>query len=151
MIVNGNELLALMEQRWSTLRELLEFGNRQIAAIESQRMSELMRLLSEKQTPLNRLAQVAASIRQAADDDPAARQWDSEETRVRCRRRQEECEQLHLQLLAIEAECETALTESREFIQKKLDRVDAGQQAANSYADSQATPTQGGQLDLSSN
>ena len=148
--MNGNELLELMEQRWSTLRELLEISNRQIVAIESERMSELMRLLSEKQTPLNRLADVSASIRQAADDDPAARWWDSEETRGRCRRRQQECEQLHLELLAIEAECETALTESREFIQKKLDRVDAGQQAANRYADSQATPTQGGQLDLSS-
>ncbi len=148
--MNGNELLELFEQRWSTLSELLEIGKRQIAAIESERMSELMRLLSEKQTPLNRLVEFATSIRQAADDDPATRKWDSEETRERCRRRQQECEQLHLELLAIEAECETALIESREFIQKKLDRVDAGQQAANSYAHSQATPTQGGQLDLSS-
>ena len=148
--MNGNELLELMEQRWSTLRELLEIGNRQIVAIESERMSELMRLLSEKQMPLNRLADVSASIRQAADDDPATRKWDRQETKVRCQRRQQECEQLHLELLAIEAECETALTESREFIRKKLDRVDAGQQAANRYADSQATPTQGGQLDLSS-
>lgn len=148
--MNGNELLELIEQRWSTLRELLEIGNRQIAAIEAERMSELMRLLSEKQAPLNRLAEVAAGIRQAADDDPANRRWDSEETRVHCRQRQDECEQLHLQLLAIEAECETALIESREFIQKKLDRVDAGQQAANSYAHAQVTPTQGGRLDLSS-
>ncbi len=148
--MNGNELLELMEQRWSTLCELLEIGNRQIAAIESERMSELMRLLSEKQMPLNRLAEIAASIRQAADDDPANRQWDSEETRVRCRQRQDECEQLHLQLLAIEAECETSLIESRDFIQQRLDRVDAGQQAANSYAHALATPTQGGQLDLSS-
>lgn len=148
--MNGNELLQLIEQRWSTLRELLEIGNRQVAAIESERMSELMRLLSEKQSPLSRLSEVASAIRQAAADDPATRSWDSEELRARCRRKQDECEQMHLELLAIEAECETALLESREFIQQKLDRVDAGQQAANSYADTQATPTQGGQLDLSS-
>ena len=113
-------------------------------------MSELMQLLSEKQSPLNRLSEVASSIRRAAADDPATRRWDSEEARARCRRKQDECEQMHLELLAIEAECETALLESREFIQQKLDRVDAGQQAANSYAHAQVIPTQGGQLDLSS-
>ena len=113
------------------------------------RMSELMRLLSEKQVPLNRLAEITLRIRGAAGDDPEARTWETTEGRALCRQQQEECEQMHLELLAIEAECETALTKSRASIQQKLDRVDAGRQAATTYADSHATPTSGGQLDLS--
>ena len=147
-MVNGEELSELFELRWECLQTLLEIGNRQLAAIESDRMSELMQLLSKKQVPLNQLTDVADRIRVAGDDNPDARQWPSEAARIHCRERQERCEQLHVQLLALEAECETALTERREFIQKKLDRVGAGQQAANRYAHSDAPSTQGGTLDL---
>lgn len=148
--MNGSELLQLFEERWAILRELLEIGNRQIAVIESEQMSELMQLLSLKQMPLNRLAEVAEAIGEAAQDDPATRRWDSDTSRALCRQKQDECEQMHLELLAIEAECETALLHSRQLIQQKLDRLDAGHQAANSYADAQAMTTQGGRLDLSS-
>jgi len=148
--MDGRELSDLIGQRWSTLRELIDIGNRQITAIDAGRMSDLMRLLSEKQSPLNQLTEIAAMIRIAADDDPKARTWESEQARVACRDQQEECEKMHLELLAIEAECETALTNSRASIQQKLDRVDAGRQAATSYAHSHATPTSGGRLDLSS-
>jgi hypothetical protein len=148
--MDGNELSRLIARRAKNLRELLDISDRQMAAIRAGRMSELMRLLSDKQTPLNRLAEVATSIRGAADDDPATRKWESEQARVLCRQQQEECEQMHLELLAIEAECETALKNSRTSIQQKIDRVDAGRQAATGYADSDAPPTSGGQLDLSS-
>lgn len=148
--MDGKILSELVGQRWSTLRELLETSNRQITAIDAGRMSELMRLLSEKQSALNRLAQITQRIRSAADDVPAERVWESQQTRALCRKQQEECERMHLELLAIEAECETALTRSRAAIQQKLDRVDAGRQAASSYADSNRTPSSGGRLDLSS-
>jgi hypothetical protein len=144
--MDGRQLSDLMAERWAILRELVDISNRQISAIDASRMSELMRLLSEKQAPLNRLAEIAEEIRSAAEDDPEARAWDSEESRVLCRQQQEECERMHLELLAIEAECETALTKSRASIQQNLDRVNAGGHAASSY---HATPTSGGQLDLS--
>jgi hypothetical protein len=148
--MDGKELSDLMGQRWNTLRELVDIGNRQITAIDTGRMSDLMRLLSEKQSPLNELAQIATRIRRAADDDPAQRRWESEQTRVLCRQQQEECEKMHLDLLAIEAQCEAALTKSRASIQQNIDRVDGGRQAATSYGDSRKIPTSGGRLDLSS-
>ena len=144
--MDGKQLSDLIAQRWSTLRELVDISNRQITAIDAGRMSELMRLLSEKQLPLNHLAEIAEKILSAAGDDPTARTWETEGARVLCRQQQEECEKMHLELLAIEAECETSLTKSRASIQQKIDRVDAGRQAAASY---HAPPTSGGQLDLS--
>ena len=150
MTMDGRQLSELMDQRWSALRELLEISDRQMAAIDAGQMSELMRLLSEKQGPLERLAEIAAKIRVAAGDDPDARPWESEQDRTRCRERQEECEKMHLQLLAIEAECEAKLGHSRESIAQRLQRLDATRQAASSYARTATVPSSGGQLDLSS-
>jgi hypothetical protein len=150
MIMDGNQLSELISQRWAILRELLDVGDRQMAAIRDGRMSELMRLLSGKQLPLQRLSEIADELRGATDDDPQARVWESEEARLFCRGQQEECEKMHLALLAIEAECETTLQQSRSSIQQKLDRVDVGRQAATSYGQGQTRNTSGGTLDLSS-
>jgi hypothetical protein len=148
--MDGSELAELIDRRWRKLRQLLEFGRRQMDAIQAARMSELMQLLSDKQAPLTELTELAEQIRAAKDDDPAARSWESEAQRDRCRSQQDECEQMHMDLLALEAECETALQQSRVTIQQRLDRVDAGRVAANRYADQGSRQTRGGQLDLSS-
>lgn len=148
--MDGTELSKLTEDRWFVLRQLLELSSRQIDAIDGCRMSDLMRILSEKQAPLNRLSSITSRIRQAVDDDPLARHWESETQRERCRQQQEECERMHLDLLATEAACEAALQKSRIAMQERLDRVDAGRIAAKSYARGEARSTAGGRLDLSS-
>ena len=148
--MDGTELASLIDQRWSTLRELKEISSRQMAAIRGSRMGELMRLLSDKQEPLNRLAALAETIRTAQGDDPDKRCWDSEAQRARCRQQQEECEQMHLELLAMEAECESSLQQSRDSLEQRLERVDGGRAAANGYARNDHAFTTGERLDLSS-
>ncbi len=149
-MMNGRELSELVDQRYDALAELLEATQLQQAAIEAGQMTELMRLLSRKQPPLNRLTAVAERIREASADDPHSRYWENEAERRRCRQRQDECEKMHVELLALEAACETQLTESRDAIGKQLAQIDAGREAANCYAHTNDIPTSGGQLDLSS-
>lgn len=148
--MNANELSDLIDKRYATLSLLTEISQRQIAAIDDNRMSDLMRILSEKQQPIVQLSEITKRLAAAAGDDPRARVWESEAARQRCRRRQEECETMHLGLLAIEAECETSLKNSRAAVQEKLARFDSGRQAATRYAQSQSLPPSGGRLDLSS-
>lgn len=50
--MNGNEVATLIQQRWEILDQLLSISRLQMKAIEQGQMSELMRLLSEKQKPL---------------------------------------------------------------------------------------------------
>jgi hypothetical protein len=57
---------------------------------------------------------------------------------------------MHLDLLGIEAECESVLQQSRDELQQRLERVDAGRAAANEYARSERMDTTGERLDLSS-
>ena len=148
--MDGKQLSELMDVRWETLQQLLQLGNQQLAAIQNGRMSELMQLLSTKQQPLNRLVEVAEQIRDAAGDDPHQRQWPSEQDRLRCSRRQEECDRMHLELLAIEAQCESQLQQNRESISQELQRLDSAHQAVSSYSDAASRANPGGQLDLSS-
>jgi hypothetical protein len=147
--MNGNELTALIDLRWTTLNALLELGRRQTEAIQAGRMSDLMRILSEKQGPLNRLSEIADALRDAAQDDPSQRFWDSESKRQDCRLRQEQCDQMHTELLAIEAASESTLQANRTAIQHDIDQLNASHQAASHYAPQSAVPTSGKQLDLS--
>lgn len=148
--MDGNTLTALITERESILARLLELSHQQIEVITAGRMSELMSLLGEKQVPLQRLGDISKSLREASDDDPNARRWESEQARAQCRLTQDRCEKMHIELLAIEAQCETALTESRQMVQQKLTQLDSAHQAATRYASVDAVPASGVRLDLSS-
>ncbi|MBD53792.1 MAG: hypothetical protein CMM05_01760 [Rhodopirellula sp.] len=148
--MNGNEVAALIQQRWEILDQLLSISRLQMTAIERGQMSELMRLLSEKQKPLNKLIELGNQIGVASADDSEDRYWDSNDIREQCRRQQDDCEKMNLELLAIEAECESKLSQNRDELRERLERVDSGWQAVSGYADHELHATSGGSLDLSS-
>lgn len=147
--MNGDELAQLIQQRWTTLRQLLDLGNQQADAIHTGHMNELMAVLSQKQSPLNRLAEISTRIRAAAADDPESRSWSNPTARDQCRRQQDECEQMHMELLAIEAACESALQESRAVIGQQIEQLDASHRAARHYQSESPALSAGGRLDLS--
>ena len=148
--MNGNEVAALIQQRWEILDQLLKISQLQMTAIEQGQMSELMRLLSEKQKPLNQLIELGDQFGVACANDPKERHWASNDIREKCRKQQDDCEKMNLELLAIEAECESKLGQSRDELRKRLERVDSGWQAISGYADHATHATCGGALDLSS-
>lgn len=148
--MDGRELSQLIDQRWALLSQLLQMSERQIGAIQESRMTELMGILSEKQVPLNQLAELANRLRPAVENDPQTRVWDTPEQRDRCREQQEECERMHLELLAIEAQCETSLVQGRDRLRQELQRVDNVRQAVSGYGGQNLNLDTGGQLDLSS-
>src|SRR6056297_45586 len=148
--MDAAELSQLMQLRYDTLSELLRISDAQIAAIAENRMSDLMRILSDKQQPIARLSEIGQRLATAAQDDPQHRQWPDEASRLRCREQQNQCDRMHQDLLAIEADCEARLQQSRTETQEKLQRFDSGRNAATRYAQSQPAPARRGQLDLSS-
>ena len=148
--MNGNEVATLIQQRWEILDQLLSISRLQMKAIEQGQMSELMRLLSEKQKPLNKLIKLGDQLGVASADDSDERLWDSNDIREQCRKQQDDCEKLNLELLAIEAECESKLSQNRDELRQRLERVDSGWQAVSGYADHSTQATTGGSLDLSS-
>ncbi len=148
--MNGNEVAALIQQRWEILDRLLSISRLQMTAIEQGQMSELMRLLSEKQKPLNQLIELSDQLRVASVENAEERLWVSSDIREECRKQQDDCEKMNLELLAIEAESESKLSQSRDDLHQRLERVDSGWQAVSGYADHASHVTSGGSLDLSS-
>jgi len=147
--MDGTQLLSLMTQRHTTLCELLELSRQQTAAIEAGHMSQLMQVLSRKQQPIARLTALAREIGEAARDDPAQRDWVCEADRHACRQKQRECEQMHVELLAMEAAGESALQNSRAALQQQISQLDASHQASQQYSTRQVESTAGARLDLS--
>lgn len=148
--MDGTRLSELVSQRHAVLTELLDISNRQVDAITGARMTELMSLLAEKQAPLLVLNELSATLRQCSGDNADKRVWESGEARRACRRENETCERMLVKLLAMEAECETLLARSRETLQQQLGRAEGARQAISGYSKTDAKPTVGGQLDLSS-
>ena len=146
--MDGATLAALMRERRDILRGLHEVGKRQIDIIAAGHMSELMSLLAQKQRPLNRLGEIAELLKPFANQDHRHRSWPSQECQDQCRADQRDCERLHVELLAIEAQCESALEVSRESIRQELQRIDVARQAATSYSSCETPSTTGGRLDL---
>lgn len=147
--MEGQQLAALVDQRWDVLQRLLQMTDRQMQAIDGGRMSELMNLLAEKQQPLTDLNEVSEQLRQAVGDDPDSRHWEGTPGRDRCQRRHRECEQMLQRLLELEAESEKTLASSREAIGRELIQQEDARQAASHYSQS-AAPSAGSRLDLSS-
>ena len=145
----------LVDQRHETLTELLKISQHQIDAIETNRMSDLMKILSEKQKTIQRLADLSQRLKPALADNPQTRDWPSESQRDRCRTRQQQCDQMHAELMQIEATCEATLQANRTDMTGRLERLSSGTDATSGYAQAQQfSPTAGpentgSQLDFS--
>ena len=157
--MDATTLCELVDARFDTLGALLKLSEQQVETIDQNRMSDLMRVLSDKQRLIEYLKHISDQLKPALDDDPQARDWESQAAREQCHDRQQQCEQMHLQLLAIEAQCESTLQDSRQGMEDQLGRLNTGQHAATGYSQSQsygqpASPgggSSGSRLDLSSN
>lgn len=148
--MDSTTLAALIERRWTLLKQLIELGERQHAAIEQGHMSELLATLNEKQGPLKELGIVSEQLRSAIGEAPDRRNWSSVEARRRCSEQHEQCEQMLQALLAQEAECESALSVRRDTMEERLARSDGARRAAAGYASSAPSSPGGGRLDLCS-
>lgn len=149
-------LVQLIDARFELLSRLITLSRQQRQAIEENQMTELMRVLSDKQKLIEMLAKVSRQLSPASKDDPQQRRWSSEEARQQCRERQEACEQMHVELLAMEAECESGLTSRRGDIEDQLMRLSGADQATKSYSQAgvanghSVSGAKGARLDLSS-
>jgi flagellar biosynthesis/type III secretory pathway chaperone len=146
--MDGPELAALIEDRYQALQRLHEVSSQQMDAITAGRMSQLMQLLADKQEPLHRLVALTQKIQAAVGEDPASRSWESDHQRQQCRERQEACERIHREIIALDGACEAALQTSRGTLQTQLDRLDSARSAANGYAARDDVSSRGATLDL---
>jgi len=148
--MHGSDNLAdLLHSQVDLLDRLIEIGQVQIQAIENERMSELLSLLSDKQPLLNELGDTAERIRNL-NDNSSANCGDDDLYIQRCRLLKDDATQRFEQLFDLERESETLLCKSRDQISQRLEASSHSMTAISAYQSGSVIQSQGGRLDLSS-
>lgn len=140
------DLEKLIDLRYDQLKLLLDLTTQQETAIAGTHMNELMRILGEKQRLIESFVQISNQLKTDRDSFSSVPAI-SEEHRAR----NEQCNEMHRELLQREAACQATLEISRDEVAQELTRGDGAKRAAAGYGQSsQPTRPQGGGLDLSS-
>ena len=148
--MDGKELSEIVALRHEILSELLELGTLQKDAVASGHMNQLMQLLAKKQRPLQTLSELSTKLSAAIGDSAENRLWDAPSQRDACRQQHDQAEQLLIQVMQLESECEAMLSERRTTIEEDIHRTDGARMANQSYTQSGSQPERGVSLDLSS-
>lgn len=140
------DLQQLIDLRYEQLTLLLDLTTQQETAIAGTHMNELMRILGEKQRLIESFVQISNQLktdRESFAQTPAI----SDDHRAR----NEQCNEMHRELLQREEACQATLETSRDEIAQELARGEGAKRAAAGYGQTnkQSRP-QGGGLDLSS-
>ena len=137
------EMVAALETRRGTCRQLLELSHAQLAHIQRADYTGLLRLLTEKQNLLSQ--QDALSQRYP---NTVLRQWwvESRENldpawKQRCRYAMQETEQILEQLLSHEQQCTDLLTQQRNATYDQLQTISQGSRVHAAYRDNLAPLT----------
>lgn len=145
----SDNLLDLLTSQIDLLDRLIEIGQIQIQAIENERMSELLSLLSDKQPLVNDLGDTARRIH-SLHDNPSDNSVDDAVHVQQCRLMKDNAAQRFELLFDLEQKSEALLCKSRDQISQRLEASSHSMTAISAYQSGSAPQTPGGRLDLSS-
>ena len=143
------DLLAeLIRQKHDVLVQLHGLARRQLAIIDQRDMSQLLVLLSGKQTLLGELQKVERQLTPFRHEDPETRRWRSAADRRRCAEVAERCQSLLGEIMQAEKQSETDLVRRRDEAAVRLQGAHTAAEARSAYT--QSTGGQTGCIDLTS-
>ncbi len=129
------DLLAeLINQKHDVLVQMRDLSRQQSELIGRGEISQLLAVLSAKQTLLIQLQKLEKQLTPFRDQDPESRQWRSVQDRQRCRQVAERCETLLKEIMLVERQSETDLTYRRDQAAERLQGVHGAAQARRAYA-----------------
>ena len=123
----------LIDQKHAVLLQLRELARRQMPLIEANNMSDLLSLLSAKQSLLSQLQRVEGQLDPFRHQDPERRQWRSPEDRQRCAQTAAATRGLLEEIMEIERRGESRLRENRDRTAQRLDRVHQAGEVQSAY------------------
>lgn len=146
--MNSIELMEqLIDERFELLTELMALTTGQQSAIQEGHMNELMRVLGRKQRLIQTLVEKSQELSSARAETP-----ESESVSTAHRARHRRCEEMHADLMRLEADSQSSLETSRDALSQKMTQTEGSRHAVNRYhqAPLPSNHTSGGSLDLTS-
>lgn len=139
MLADTEQLAALIVDKNRILLELRDLGRHQSKLIGSGEITELLRMLAEKQRLIDRLQQIERGLDAFRHQDPDARVWRSTKVRQQCAEVVEQSQRLLDEILEQERQNETHLMRKRDDAAVKLQLLQAAQQARQAYTENEQT------------
>jgi hypothetical protein len=129
------------------LVELLAcLAQKQLAVAEHGETTEILRLLSAKQTVLARFGEIQRQLEPFRAQDPESRAWRSAADRLRCRQEAKRCDELLAEAMCVEKQGEAALLRRRDQAASRLAGASAASEAHAAYSRQPQSPAPAVQL-----
>lgn len=129
-----DQLVQLIDQKHEVLTQLLTLSQYQLRlAGHDDHISDLMRVLSAKQTLIERLTRIDRTIDPFRQQDPEARIWRSSSERTKCSQTAKQCEVILSELKAIEQRSTEVVSTHRDEIAALLRETHTSSDSVTAY------------------
>lgn len=129
-----DQLVQLIDQKHEVLTQLLTLSQYQLRlAGHDDHISDLMRVLSAKQTLIERLTRIDRTIDPFRQQDPEARLWRSSSERTKCAQTSKQCEVILSELKAIEQRSTEVVSTHRDEIAAMLRETHTSSDSVTAY------------------
>ncbi len=129
-----DQLVQLIDQKHEVLTQLLTLSQYQLRlAGHDDHINDLMRVLSAKQTLIDRLTRIDRTIDPFRQQDPESRVWRSSSERTQCSQTAQQCEVILDELKAIEQRSTEVVTSHRDEIAALLRQAHTSSDSVTAY------------------
>ncbi|MEM9825648.1 MAG: hypothetical protein AAF958_03620 [Planctomycetota bacterium] len=126
----SGDLLPLYETQWDCLQQIWQYCQQQSQHIDAGDLGPLMRLLSDKNRPVDALRRCTGQITKITG---GGIDWQADAPRDTVLALKERCDQLGDDILKLEADCEARLLEAKHSASTALQQLDQRRGAAGAY------------------
>jgi hypothetical protein len=137
------QLARLVSAKLQVLKILVQLSQRQINLIDTAEMTDLIKLLTAKQTVLGQLQALERELEPYRGDDPDQRVWSSLAARAACQAQAHEANALLAQLLELEQRAETSMLVRRDAAGLALATLQTAADARAAYTPLSTIPLAG--------
>lgn len=129
-----DQLVQLIDQKHEVLSQLHTLSQYQLRlAGHDQHINDLMRVLSAKQTLIERLTRIDRQMDPFRQQDPENRAWRSASERQRCSQTARQCEVLLTELKQLEQQSAEVVSSHRDEIARMLRDTHTSSDSVNAY------------------
>ncbi len=141
--LNTDNLADLVDKRHRCLLQLRDLGSKQTKLIATGEMGPLLRLIAVKNQLIGALQTIERELTPFHAQDPEQRNWPTPEARAKCAQQAAACTQLLEEVMQMERENETCMTERRDQVATQLQAAQTASAARGAYQAHQVSPPRG--------
>ena len=142
-VKSTEQLARLVSAKLQVLKILVQLSQRQLDRLDTAEMTDVIKLLTAKQTVLGQLQTLEHELEPYRSDDPDQRAWPSPAARAACQAEATEANALIARSLELEQRAEVALRARRDAAGEALSALQTATDARAAYAPLTSIPLTG--------